>query len=147
MIEQVDKELLDVLVQNEDDVVVYFYSDKCKECDMVLAELENIDDDTDQHHVHFVKSNDAELAAEFGIEQPPALIYFEDGRPNLYEGDLTEEEKVLEWILHHKEHDTIETVNGEILEDLAREEDYVVAFFCKLVFRPQYPTTSLFSFL
>lgn len=70
-------------------MAVLFYSDDCEECDDILEELETIDDDTDQHGIQFVKSNDAKLAAEIGIFSFPALVYYETGVPIMYDGKLS----------------------------------------------------------
>ena len=130
-IENVD--MFERLVKDEDDVIVCFLKPKGdKKSDQVLAELEHIDDDAESHEVHMVKTHNPKLAAKYGIEQLPALAYFEDGHPNLYSGDLMDEDKVLEWVLHHKEHETIELVNAHILEALVKDEDYVAALFSEL---------------
>lgn len=68
-------------------LAVFFYADNCNKCDDVLEELENIDDDTDQHGIQFVKSKDAKLAAEIGIFSFPALVYYETGVPIMYDGE------------------------------------------------------------
>lgn len=60
--------------------------DKCKECPEILAELENIDDDTDRYGITFVKSNDVKLAHEIGIFAFPSLVYYETGVPIMYDG-------------------------------------------------------------
>jgi hypothetical protein len=36
----------------------------------------------------FVKINEASVAEAYGIEQRPSLVVFEQGIPNVYEGDL-----------------------------------------------------------
>lgn len=72
--------------------------------------------------------NDAE-AKEFGIDHLPTLIYFENKIPALYEGDLMNEEEVLQWLLEQKNTATIEEVTDEILEDLIEEHEYVVVYF------------------
>lgn len=54
----------------------------------VLGELENIDDDCEQAGVPFVKiDNDAE-AKEYGIDDLPTLVYFENRIPSIYEGEI-----------------------------------------------------------
>lgn len=52
----------------------------------MLAELEQIDDDTDTFGVDFVKINDKRLAKHYGIKNFPALTYFRDKKPIIYEG-------------------------------------------------------------
>lgn len=72
--------------------------------------------------------NDAE-AKEFGIDHLPTLIYFEDKIPSIYEGDLMNEEEVLQWLIKQKQTATIEEVTDEILEDLIQDHEYVVVYF------------------
>lgn len=52
----------------------------------VLEELEKIDDDCDKHGIQFVKIDDSEVAQEYGIDDLPAIVYFEKQIPNLYDG-------------------------------------------------------------
>jgi hypothetical protein len=48
--------------------------------------MENIDDDLEKEGIVIVRiDNDAE-AKEYGIDHLPALIYFEDKLPAIYEG-------------------------------------------------------------
>lgn len=58
----------------------------CKDCNRILEELENIDDDTDRHGIHFVKTMDLRIAREYGIRTFPSLVYFEYSQPSVYEG-------------------------------------------------------------
>lgn len=58
----------------------------CVTCDKVLDELEKIDDDTDTFGVDFVKINDKRLAKQYGITKFPALTYFREKEPIIYEG-------------------------------------------------------------
>ena len=51
-----------------------------------LRELENIDDEAEEQDIQFVKIADAALAAEYGVHQLPALVYFEDKNPSVYDG-------------------------------------------------------------
>ena len=48
--------------------------------------LEDIDDDLDGLDVLFVKNNQPAVAGDYGIEALPAVVVFEKGVPNLYEG-------------------------------------------------------------
>ena len=57
-----------------------------EESSRILAELEHIDDECDQKGIIFVRIDDSLEAQEYGIEDPPALVYFEKGVPSLYEG-------------------------------------------------------------
>ena len=60
--------------------------DNCPTCETVLAELETIDDETDEIGIQFVKTNDVDVAEDLGISHLPALVYFEGGVPSIYDG-------------------------------------------------------------
>lgn len=64
-----------------------FPDDKDSKQDIrILNEIENIDDDLEKEGIVIVRiDNDAE-AKEYGIDHLPALIYFEDKLPAIYEG-------------------------------------------------------------
>jgi len=55
-----------------------------------LDELENIDDDTDRHGISFIKTQDLNIATNFGVHAFPAVIYFENQVPSIYEGNTIE---------------------------------------------------------
>ncbi|WP_407809629.1 hypothetical protein, partial [Staphylococcus aureus] len=74
----------------------------CHECEIFLQELEKIDDDTDRHGIHFVKTDDIKLAKDFGVTSLPSLVYFEEKIPSIYQGDLNKEEEVLAWLVKQK---------------------------------------------
>ncbi|KAG5893625.1 hypothetical protein JTB14_006291 [Gonioctena quinquepunctata] len=102
VIENVDRKTLQVLINDVEHLAVLFYSNECEDCSEILEELETIDDDTDKHGIQFVKSMDAKLASEIGIFRFPALVYYETGVPIMYDGDLKNEDKVLEWLVEQK---------------------------------------------
>lgn len=97
----------------------------------VLEELEKIDDDCDKHGIQFVKIDDEEAAEDFGIDQLPAVVYFEKGIPNLYDGDLENEEEFLEWLVQQLEKDEIEDVTDEMLDKLIHNSKFLAVLFCK----------------
>lgn len=124
----------------------------CVTCDTVLAELEKIDDDTDSFGVDFVKINDKRLAKNYGIKNFPALTYFRyaskltclmfwnkallcrEKEPIIYEGDLMDEEGVLDFLTSLEAMDLpdrIEEVNGKILSKIIEDTDYVAVLFCE----------------
>ncbi|KAK3864392.1 hypothetical protein Pcinc_029924 [Petrolisthes cinctipes] len=128
-IADVTDEMLDKLIANEPHLAVLFYDKKDDEDHEVLSELENIDDDCEQAGVPFVKIYDAAEAKEYGIDDLPTLVYFENRIPSIYEGDLSNEHEVLAWLLQQKTSDTIEEVNDEILDDLIANFEYVAVYF------------------
>lgn len=97
--------------------LILFSDDKDDKQDIrVLNELENIDDELEKEGIVIVRIDNADEAKEYGLDHLPALIYFEDKIPSLFEGDLMNEDEVLEWLLLQKETATIEEVTDEILK-------------------------------
>lgn len=67
------------------------------------------------------------------------LFSHRNGNPLLYEGDLQNEESVLEWLIDDENRelaDEIEEVNDRMLDRLMDESHLLVVFFCKhLIFQ------------
>lgn len=70
----------------------------CPKCQEVLQELENIDAETDNLDITFVKIRDTRYARKYGVTKFPAMVYFRRRFPSIYRGDLMAEEEVLEWL-------------------------------------------------
>lgn len=96
----------------------------------VLGELEKIDDDCDKHGIQFVKIDDDSAMKEWGLESVPAIVYFEKGLPNIYDGDLDDESTVLEWLVQQLERDEIEDVTDEMLDKLIKQTKALAVLFC-----------------
>lgn len=99
----------------------------------VLEELEKIDDDCDKHGIQFVKIDDEKAAREYGIDSFPAIVYFEKQVPNVYAGDLLNEEEILHWLVEQLERDEIEDVTDEMLDRLVKEGKTLAVLFCKSI--------------
>ncbi|CAG2167574.1 unnamed protein product, partial [Oppiella nova] len=97
-IEEVNRKMLDKLLNDNDFVAVYFYEKDCYDCEEVLHELEHIDDECDDLDIMFVKIRDSRYARKYGISEVPALVMFRKKFPAIYRGDLMREEDVLEWL-------------------------------------------------
>lgn len=97
----------------------------------ILNELENIDDDLEKEGIVIVRMDNAAEAKDYGIDHLPTLVYFENKIPAMYEGDLLNEDEVLEWLIEQKKTATIEEVTDEILSGLIDEHEYVVVYFSK----------------
>uniref|UniRef100_A0A1B0G981 Thioredoxin domain-containing protein n=1 Tax=Glossina morsitans morsitans TaxID=37546 RepID=A0A1B0G981_GLOMM len=104
-------------------------ADGCEQCTKVLEELENIDDDCDKHGITFVKTKDFSVADSYGVHDYPALVYFEGGIPNVFEGELNEEEEVLQWLITQKTEDRIELITRQMLETMVEETQYLAVYF------------------
>ena len=57
-----------------------------KKSEKVLRELENIDDEADQLGIGFVKIADETLAEDYNLGALPALVYYRNGIPIVFEG-------------------------------------------------------------
>ncbi|KAG8036460.1 hypothetical protein G9C98_003782 [Cotesia typhae] len=100
----------------------------------ILNELENIDDDLEKEEIVMIRIDNAAEAKDYGIDHLPTLVYFEDKIPAIYEGDLLNEDEVLQWLVEQKKTATIEEVTDEILSGLIDEHEYVVVYFSKYFF-------------
>ncbi|XP_055921442.1 uncharacterized protein LOC129952700 isoform X1 [Eupeodes corollae] len=129
VIEDVTAKTLGTLISNIDNLVVLFYDHGDDDSMTVLEELEKIDDDCDKHGIQFVKIDDAKVAAEFGIDSIPAIVYFEKQIPNVYDGDLMDEDQILHWLLGQLESDEIEDVTDEMLDKLVKEGKVMAVLF------------------
>ena len=121
--------VLDKLVEKGRTMAVLFYDPGQADDLRVLEELETIDDECAGFEISFLKVSDVDKARALGIHDTPGLVYFENRIPSIYDGDLTEEDRLLEWLVEQKTTDTIEVVTDEILADLAEEEEYLAVFF------------------
>jgi len=129
VIEDVTAKALDTLIGSVDNLVVLFYDNDDEDSMQVLDDLETIDDDCDKHGIQFVKIDDDSAAKEFGIDEVPALVYFEKGIPNVYDGDLENEDEILEWLVAQLEQDEIEDVTDEMLDRLIKEGKTLAVLF------------------
>ncbi|XP_055609782.1 uncharacterized protein LOC129756793 isoform X2 [Uranotaenia lowii] len=128
-IEDVTDEMLDMIIEKMEHVAVLFYDKEEKASQKVLAELENIDDECDQNDIAFVKIDDEHEATEWGIEELPTMVLFENGIPHIYEGDLMKEEELLGWLVHQKRHSEIPEITDEIKDKLMQTYEHVAIIF------------------
>ena len=135
-IEKVNKKMFEKLITRNEFLTVFFYSDTdCKQCDGVLQELENIDDDADTAGIPIVKLEDKTLAKSVGVFSLPAVVFFKNFGEEavVYTGDLKREESILEWLMVQKDpsNDAIEELEGESLRNIVESSDAVAVFVCK----------------
>ena len=94
-----------------------------------MEALETIDDDCDRQGIILVKLDNPQEAAQYGIEQIPSLVYFEESIPHIYEGNLENENEVLGWLIHQMKHEEIEQVTDEMIDLLILEHKFVAVLF------------------
>ncbi|CAD1470032.1 unnamed protein product, partial [Heterotrigona itama] len=97
-IEEVNKKMLDKLLDENEFLAVFFYEHDNKECEEVSEKLENIDGETDNLDITFVKMADPRYARKWGVTKLPAIVYFRKRFPSIYRGNLHNEQDVLEWL-------------------------------------------------
>jgi hypothetical protein len=118
VIEEVNSDMLSNIIRLEDDVLVFFYDMKEKDAEDIILELETIDDNLDEEEVEFVKCSEPNAQREYGLTQVPALVYFENGVPTVYPGDLKNDDEVLGWISAELSNQNIEEVKECLLSIL-----------------------------
>lgn len=59
------------------------------------------------------------------------IVYYEKQVPNLYDGDLEDEDEILKWLLSQLENDEIEDVTDEMLDKLIKEGNEMLVLFCE----------------
>lgn len=58
-------------------------------------------------------------------------MYYEKQVPNVYDGDLEDEDDILKWLLSQLENDEIEDVTDEMLDKLIKEGNEMLVLFCE----------------
>jgi len=133
IIEEVEFKSLEAMVSAVENIAVLFYNSKSSKMDQILESMETIDDDCDTRGVHFVKIADPSAAYHYGISTLPTLVYFKNSVPNLFDGELLDDEGVLQWLMTHLESAEIEEVSNSMLGRLIRDTRNIVVIFCKYI--------------
>lgn len=68
--------------------------DDGEDCDSILDELENIDDELDETGIIFVTTEDLNFAKKTGIKNFPALVFFRNKDPLTYKGTTLSQHRV-----------------------------------------------------
>jgi len=69
-----------------------------------------------------VKIDNAQEALAYGVEVP-ALVYFENTIPHLFEGNLANDNEVLGWLIHQMKNDQVSN-SHMIVEDFLTLKPY-----------------------
>lgn len=108
----------------------------CTECEEILEALEEIDGEVDQYGIDFVKIASPEAASHYNIVNIPSLVYFRKRLPMLYDGDLHQVDRVLQWLTSQDVFEIkneIEEVNRKMLDKLLDENEFLAVYFCKFI--------------
>lgn len=93
-----------------------------------------IDGEADLFGIDFVKISSPDAAKKYGILNTPSLTYFRKKTPLIYDGDLTKEDKILQWLTSQdifELKNEIEEVNKKMLDKLLNENEFLSVFFCE----------------
>ena len=113
--------MLENILDDEDDAFVFFYEDNDTDAHTILEELEQIDEKLDKQDLAMVKISDEGAIDNYGIEVLPALVYFENGVPEIYKGDLLNDDAILKWMKNELKQEDIKEITVKKL------------FFCHLL--------------
>ena len=107
--------MVERLIRKRQRVAVFLYDkDDRKVTKRALRVLDDINDDIDDiPSLDLVRTYDADVAREYGVERLPALLFFDAGVPNVYRGDVMDSAEMLEWLSRLAEEDNIEEVNDK----------------------------------
>ena len=64
----------------------------------------------------------------------PSLVYFRKQIPMLYDGDLHQVDRILQWLTSQDVFEIkneIEEVNRKMLDKLLEENEFLAVYFCK----------------
>lgn len=99
-----------------------------------MEALEKIDGEADLFGIDFVKISSPEAAEKYNVLNVPSLVYFRKKTPLMYDGDLNQEDKVLQWLTSQDVFEIkneIEEVNKKMLDKLLDENEFLTVFFCE----------------
>lgn len=74
------------------------------------------------------------MAKKYGFRKPPGITYFRKGKYINYDGDIDDEEELLDWLTHPTNMeltDHIERVNRRMFQKIRQTSDYTAVFFCE----------------
>lgn len=74
------------------------------------------------------------MAKKYGYRNPPGITYFRKGKPINYDGDIDDEEEILDWLTDPENMeltDHIERVNRKMFDKIRQRSDYLAVFLCE----------------
>ena len=130
-VEKVSAAMLSYLYENEDKIVAFFYEPQDRDADDIIDALEQIDDILDKENVSLVRIDEENAAEPYGIMDLPALVFFQSGIPNFYEGDdLMNVSDLEKWVTEEAKGAKINEVTKIVLNKLTDKiENLAVIFY------------------
>ena len=79
--------------------LVFFYDEEeTEDVEDIMDALKTIDEAISDEEVEFVSCSEDRVVESFGLTMIPSLVYFENGVPSVYQGDLKNADTILGWI-------------------------------------------------
>ena len=129
-IEEVGQIMLARILEDERDVLCFFYEDEdARALSGILKVLETIDDELEGNDIEFIKCSDENIEKDYALDKLPSLVYYENKIPIEFDGNLNDGTDILSWILEELENESIRTVDEDTLEKLIDTSDDIVAVF------------------
>ena len=100
----------------------------------VLRHVELIDDEAAEYGIKIVRMKDRLMAKKYGYRNPPGITYFRKGKNINYDGDIDDEEEILDWLTNPENMeltDHIERINKKMFQKIRQTTDYLAVFFCE----------------
>lgn len=100
----------------------------------VLRHIELIDDEAAEYGIKIVRMKDRLMAKKYGFRNPPGITYFRKGKAINYDGDIDDEEEILDWLTNPENMeltDHIERINKKMFQKVRQTTDYLAVFFCE----------------
>ena len=135
--------MLENILNEENDAFVLFYDADDPDTHLILEELERIDEKLDKQDLTLVKISDDGAIDSYGLEALPALVYFENGVPEVYlvgllfnislnnvkseklkfifKGDMTNDDLILKWMLDELKQEEIKEITVKMLDRLVEK--------------------------
>ncbi|QQP55796.1 Putative LOC100161052 [Caligus rogercresseyi] len=129
IIDDVNIAMLDNILEDEDNAFVFFYESNDTDAHSILEELEHIDEKLDQQDLTFVKISDPGSHLSFGLEETPALVFFENGVPDIYEGNLLNEKGIMKWMKSELAENELKEITKAMLRVLVDKEKTMAVVF------------------
>ena len=142
---------LDKILDTTNFTAVFWYARNCKRSENILigriprnhnnqikynrtphVDMELIDEDAKKNNIEFVKINDKRFGKSFGLKKFPALTFFRGREVMIFDGDLKDEEAVLDFLTDEDNMaipDKIEEVDADQLIEIVESDPFVTVIF------------------
>ena len=129
VVEKVTEDMLENIIELEDDVLAFFYDEEDGDVDDIMTAMESIDQSLSDEEVEFVRCSAERVVENYGLSMIPSLVYFENGVPSVYTGDLKNPDNVLGWITQELQQQIIKEVTEDVMESVQDRREFVATIF------------------